>query len=79
MRLMWSDPAPGECVHGEPVDTCPICHPHHSRLDDGGIVLLVLLVAAMLVFGRGSWERELAFDDAVQRAHDARVLRAAQP
>lgn len=78
MSLLWTS-QPGDCVHGEPAAECPICHPHHSRLDDGGLVLLALLVAAMLVFGRGSWDRELAFDAAVQRDHDARVLHAAQP
>lgn len=72
MSLLWTS-QPGDCAHGEPAAECPICHPHHSRLDVEGAVLLALLVAAMLVFGRGSWERELAFDDAVHRAHVARI------
>lgn len=42
-------------------------------IDRHGVLLAVLLIAALLVFGRGSWARELAFDDAVLRAHAARV------
>lgn len=67
--LLWTPPTPGDCVHGEPAADCPLCHPHASPLDRHGVVLLVLLVVALAVFGRGSWERELAFDDAVHRAH----------
>lgn len=70
--LLWTPPTPGDCRHGEPASTCPICHPDHSRLDEPAVrVLLVLLLAALLVFGRGSWDRELAFDDAVHQAHVA--------
>jgi len=73
MSLIWCSPAPGECVHGDPVADCPICHPHHSRLDDGGPVLLALLIAAVLVFGRSAWDRETAFEDARQREHIERL------
>lgn len=55
--LLWTPPTPGDCRHGEPASTCPICHPDHSRLDEPAVrVLLVLLLAALLVFGRGSFE-----------------------
>lgn len=61
------------CQHCEPADTCPICHPHTSPLDDARveIAILLLLVIALSVFSVGSaWERELTFDD----AHAARPL-----
>lgn len=72
MSLLWTS-QPGDCVHGEPAAECPICHPHHSRLDDGGLVLLVLIIAAIAVFGRGSWDRETAFEDAQRREHIERL------
>lgn len=71
--IPWTPPTSGECQHFEAADTCPICHPHTSPLDDARveIAILLLLVIALSVFSVGSaWERELTFDD----AHAARPL-----
>lgn len=71
MRPLWTPPTAGECRHFEPAETCPICHPHTSWIDDARVelLLLVVLVAVLSVFGADSWQRELAFDDAVSRTH----------
>lgn len=73
LRCAGVETGDGECQHCEPADTCPICHPHTSPLDDARveIAILLLLVIALSVFSVGSaWERELTFDD----AHAARPL-----
>lgn len=71
--LLWTPPQSGDCVHGEPSADCPLCHPHRSRVDDPwALVLGVLFLVALAVYGRDSWARELAFDDAI-RAHVARI------
>ncbi len=46
-------------------------HPRHRGTADLGEQR-----SELLVFGRGSWARELAFDDAVLRAH---LARSSQP
>lgn len=78
MRPLWTPPDSGACVpHGEPAETCPLCHPHRSRVDEPWALLLGLaFLVALALYGRDSWSHELAFDDAVSRAHLARV---AQP